>query len=171
MADHLPSRAGIGKALVEAYLSRPNHTVIGSVRDNTTPAAQHLKSLPAATGSKLLLVSIENTSLTDPKKAVEDIKAAGIDHIDVVIANAGWSPPIVPLDNVDIKDVKEAFDINTVGPILLFQAVKPLLEKAAAPKWVSMSTAAASITNLEVHQAAFVAAYGISKAAQDWFTV
>ncbi|MCJ1239155.1 hypothetical protein MMC14_007148 [Varicellaria rhodocarpa] len=162
---------GIGKALAETYLSRPNYTVIGSVRDNTVPSAQELKKLSAATGSKLVLVSIESTSPTHPQKAVEDIKTAGIDHVDIVIANAGISPPVVPLDTVDIQDVVDCFNINAVGPIRLFQAVKPLLEKSSSPKWLSISSAAASIANLEVHNASFVGAYGVSKAAQDWFTV
>ena len=127
--------------------------------------------MSAATGSKLVLVSIESTSPTHPQKAVEDIKTAGIDHVDIVIANAGISPPVVPLDTVDIQDVVDCFNINAVGPIRLFQAVKPLLEKSSSPKWLSISSAAASIANLEVHNASFVGAYGVSKAAQDWFTV
>ncbi|KAK2017321.1 NAD(P)-binding protein [Colletotrichum eremochloae] len=162
---------GIGRGLIEQYLSRPNHTVIGSVRDSKAPAAQELKSLPTAEGSKLVLVSIESTSPIDPQQAVKDIEAAGIDHVDVVIANAGYSPTPAPPDVVDIQDLIDSLQINTVAPVRLFQAVKPLLEKSSSPKWVSVSSAAASIANLEVHNAAFVSAYGISKAGQDWFTV
>jgi NAD(P)-dependent dehydrogenase (short-subunit alcohol dehydrogenase family) len=127
--------------------------------------------LPTATGSKLFLVSIESTSATDPRKAVEEIQAAGINHLDIVIANAGACPSMVPLDTVDIKDVIDAFNVNTVGPIRLFQAVKPLLEKSSSPKWVSVSSAVGSITNQEVHKASFLGAYGVSKAALNWFTV
>ncbi|GKT52549.1 norsolorinic acid ketoreductase [Colletotrichum spaethianum] len=162
---------GIGRGLVEQYLSRPNHTVIGSVRDSKAPAAQELKSLPTAEGSQLILVSIESTSPTDPQQAVKDIEAAGINHVDVVIANAGFSPAPAPPDVVNIQDLIDSLQVNTVAPVRLFQAVKPLLEKSSSPKWVSVSSAAASITNLEVHKAAFVSAYGIAKAGQDWFTV
>ncbi|OLN87131.1 Norsolorinic acid ketoreductase 3 [Colletotrichum chlorophyti] len=168
MADTL---LGIGRGLVEQYLSRPNHTVIGSVRDSKAPAAQELKSLPAAEGSKFILVSIESTSPTDPQQAVKEIEAAGIDHLDVVIANAGFAPkPALP-DVVDVQDLVDSFQVNTVAPVRLFQAVKPLLEKSSSPKWVYVSSAAASIANLEVHHAAFVNAYGIAKAAQNFFTV
>ncbi|KAF2841762.1 NAD(P)-binding protein [Patellaria atrata CBS 101060] len=160
---------GIGKALVEEYLLRPNCTVIGTVRDSTK--YDELKSSPTADGSRLLLVSIENTSQSDPAKAVEEINAAGIDHVDIVIANAGLSPTPGPLDTYDIQDIMDAFTINTASPILLFQAVKPLLEKSRAPKWLSISSGAASIGKLEVHGAHFVSAYGISKAGLNFFTV
>ncbi|ROT38152.1 NAD(P)-binding protein [Sodiomyces alkalinus F11] len=162
---------GIGRGLLEAYLARPNHTVIGSVRNSADPKYDELKALPAGEGSKLILVSIESSSLTDPKKAVEEVQAAGVSVIDIVIANAGYAPPTVPAEQVEIKDVVEAFNVNTVGPIVLYQAVRPLLEKSAQPKWLSVSTAAASIDRLDAYNASFVAAYGISKAAQNWFTV
>ncbi|TDZ34019.1 Norsolorinic acid ketoreductase nor1 [Colletotrichum spinosum] len=162
---------GLGRALVEKYLSRPNHTVIGSLRDSKAPAAHDLENLPAAAGSRLVLVSIEGSSQTDPQQAVAEIAAAGIPHVDLVIANAGLSPPIQPLDVVDARHVADAFEVNALAPLRLYQAVKPLLERSAAPKWVSVSSAAASIGRLEVHQATFVSAYGMSKAAQDWLTV
>ncbi|KAK2043965.1 norsolorinic acid reductase-like protein [Colletotrichum somersetense] len=125
---------GIGRGLIEQYLSRPNYTVIGSVRDSKAPAAQELKSLPTAEGSKLVLVSIESMSPTDLQQAVKDIEAAGIDHLDVVIANAGYSPTPAPPDVVDIQDLIDSLQINTVASVRLFQAVKPLLEKSSSPK-------------------------------------
>lgn len=42
-----------------------------------------------ALGSQLHLVHIESTSALDPAQAIEVIKALGIEHLDVVIANAG----------------------------------------------------------------------------------
>ncbi|KAA8642749.1 hypothetical protein EYZ11_007946 [Aspergillus tanneri] len=163
---------GIGRALTEAYLSRPNHTVIGSVRDRSAPNAKTLEAFPAAAGSRLLLVSIESTSAEDVTKAVRDIEAAGVTHLDIVIANAGICPTPTSIATVDVKDVTEAFTINTVGPIILYQALLPLLKKSTgSPKWLSVSTGAASLERLEVHHAYGVAAYGISKAGMNWFTL
>ncbi|KAK3291643.1 uncharacterized protein B0H64DRAFT_367029 [Chaetomium fimeti] len=162
---------GIGRAITEAYLARPNHTVIGSVRNKADPKYQDLRSFPVASGSKLILVSIEGTSLTDPQQAVDDIKAAGIDHVDVVIANAAVSPPLVPMDTIPIKDVEECFRTNTLSPLLLFQALKPLLDRSTSPKWMSVSSAVGSITNIPVFGLYAVSAYGISKAGLNWFTM
>ncbi|KAL2753032.1 hypothetical protein ACRALDRAFT_1072790 [Sodiomyces alcalophilus JCM 7366] len=161
---------GIGRALLETYLARPNHTIIGSVRNSTDSKYDHLKSLPTGHGSRLILVSIESTSLTDPQKAVKEVEAAGVSVIDIVISNAGYAAPSVPVEKAEIKDVVDSFSVNTVGPIVLYQAVRPLLEKSAQPKWLSISTAAASIGCLDAFNTSSVAAYGISKAAQNWFT-
>ncbi|ROV92591.1 hypothetical protein VMCG_08928 [Cytospora schulzeri] len=163
---------GIGRALFENYLTRPNHTVIGSVRNSHAPSVQELRDLPTAEGSRLLLVSIESTSAEDIPKAVQEMASSGINHLDLVIANSGICPTPQPLETVDIEDIKTAFTVNTIGPILLWKGLKPLLEKSKrSPKWVSMSTGAASLERLEVHQAHGVAAYGITKASFNWFTL
>lgn len=168
----LTDRAGIGRGLAEAYLSRPNHVVIGSVRDTQAKGLQELKDFSPALGSRLLLVAIESTSTTDSPKAVEDIKAAGFNHLDLVIANAGICPDPTPLETVDVEDIQKAFLVNTIGPVLLWKGLKPLLEQSKkSPKWLSVSTAAASLARLEVHQASFVPAYGITKAGFNWFTL
>jgi NAD(P)-dependent dehydrogenase (short-subunit alcohol dehydrogenase family) len=149
---------------------RPNHTVIGSVRDAKAPKAQELKKLPTADGSRLALVSIENKSTTDAKKAAEDIKAAGLDHIDIVISNAAVSHDPAPLDVVDTELLVEVFRINAVASLLLFQAVHKLLANASAPpKWISVSTRPGSIGQpAEFYW--YIGPYGMSKAALNWFT-
>lgn len=118
-----------------------------------------------------MLVSLENTSLTDPQTAVEEVVKAGVSHCDIVIANAGISPTPTGPDTVDIKDVIDCLNVNAVSPVLLYQAVKPLLQKSAAPKWLTVSSAAGSIDRLEAHGASIVTAYGMSKAAVDFLTV
>lgn len=107
---------GIGKAIAERYLLRSNHIVIGSVRDATTPKNEELRKSLTADGSRLLLVGIESTSLTDPKNAVKVIEAAGITHVIIVIVNAGISSTPAGLDTVDIQDVIASRSI----PSLLF---------------------------------------------------
>lgn len=142
------------------------------MRDKSAPSALELKKLPTGAGSRLLLVSIESNSPTDPSQAVKDIEAAGINHLDLVIANAGVCPTPMPLTTVDPRDVSAAFNINAIGPLMLFQAVRPLLEKSTgSPKWMTVSTGASSITRLEVHGAHGVPGYAIGKAGANWFTV
>jgi NAD(P)-dependent dehydrogenase (short-subunit alcohol dehydrogenase family) len=133
---------------------------------------QGLKDFPAATGSRLLLVTIESTSTDDVAKAVKYIEAVGITHLDLVITNAGVCPAPEPLATVDVNDVTTTFNTNTIGPIILYQALWPLLKKSpASPKWLSVSTRIASLARLEVHGAFDLPAYGISKAGMNWFTL
>ncbi|KAK3495749.1 NAD(P)-binding protein [Neurospora crassa] len=161
---------GIGAGIAKLYLSRPHHIVIGSVRDVSTPSVAELKASPTAPGSKLLLVHIESTSSTDPAAAVEAIRAQGIDHIDIAIANAGAMPSTVPIEEVDTKDMLENYHINAIGPLLLFQALLPLLKKGTEPKWASVSTTAGSIGLVDPLAAWILPAYGGAKAALNWLT-
>ncbi|EMD67876.1 hypothetical protein GGP41_009353 [Bipolaris sorokiniana] len=162
---------GIGRGLTQAYLQRPNHTVVGSVRDSTAPVCEELKKLPVAEASRLILVTIDSSKLDDPANAVKAAKEAGIDHIDIVIANAGTSPSPGPLDAANLHEIVDALNVNTMSPIALYQAAKPLLDKSAKPIWISMSSAAGSIGNVSVHQAHWLLGYGMSKAAMNFFTM
>ncbi|TVY83081.1 putative sterigmatocystin biosynthesis ketoreductase [Lachnellula suecica] len=158
---------GIGFALVQAYLLRSNTTVIASTR---SPSPQ-LVTLPTGHGSKLLQVTIESTSFADPKTAIAQLQASGITHLDIVIANAGVSPPVESLDTVDLEEMASTFSINALGPLALFQASKPLLKKSSAPKWVSVSSAAGSIGGMEAFGSHIAPAYCVSKAALNWITL
>ncbi|KAI1398672.1 NAD(P)-binding protein [Hypoxylon fuscum] len=159
---------GIGASLARIYLGRPNHVVIGSIRDDTKVA--ELKSFPTASGTYLLLVHIDSGSLDDPKEALAKIQQAGVDHIDVVIASAGGYPTPVPLDSVERKDLMSCFEVNAAAPLLLFQTFKPMLQKASAPKWIVISTSAASVGYIGVIGSHILPAYGASKAALNWLT-
>lgn len=139
------------------------------MRDPKAPKAQDLNKLPTAAGSRLVLVGIENTSTTDPKKAAQDIEAAGLDHIDIVISNTAISHSPAPLDTIDTELFVEAFRVNSISSVLLFQAVQGLLTKSTAPKWVSVSSRPGSIAQpAEFYW--YIGPYGMSKAAQNWFT-
>ena len=166
-----PGIAGIGKTLAQAYLSRPSHTVVGTIRDDSAPGVVELKASAKGPGSKLLLVDVESASPTDAKRAVEEATASGIDHIDIVIANAGVSPPVVPLETVELADVTGTFNINALGPLALYQACHELLEKSGNAKFVTISSAAGSIGSMENNGAYVAPAYSISKAALNWITL
>lgn len=165
---------GIGRGLVERYLSLPHHTVIGSVRSGANDSPNKYDDLLQShkgENSRLILVNIDSASLEDPAKAIQAAKAAGITKIDVVIANAGTSPPPGPLNDAPISDIAKAFNVNTLSPIALYTATRPFLQKSERPRWLSVSSAAGSIGNLEAHQAHFVLPYGLSKAALNFFTL
>ncbi|KAF2850046.1 aflatoxin biosynthesis ketoreductase nor-1 [Plenodomus tracheiphilus IPT5] len=161
---------GIGATLARTYLTRPNHTVIGSVRDESTAGVAELKSFATADNSKLLLVHIDSGSVDDPKKALTVVQGAGIEHVDVVIANAGGYSTPSPIDSVGREELIGCFETNAAAPMLLFQTFKPLLQKASAPKWIVMSTSAGSIGYIGVIGSHFLSAYGASKAALNWLT-
>jgi NAD(P)-dependent dehydrogenase (short-subunit alcohol dehydrogenase family) len=162
---------GIGKRLAEKYLERPNHVIVGSIRDDSQPEVAELKAAPLGPGSKLILVQIESTAFTDTAKALEVILKSGIKHFDVVVANAGGSPHVQPLDVVAPEDMVSNFQVNAAAPLVLYQTLRPLLQKSKrSPKWISVSTAGGSISMMESIKSWVGPAYGASKAALNWIT-
>jgi norsolorinic acid ketoreductase len=160
---------GIGKALLEAYLIRPNNTVIAAVRDVETSKKQ-LASVPTGQGSKLIIIKIDSSSQTDPADAVEELKTKyGIESIDVVVSNAGVMPTkaIVPVLKTEADWVRECFEVNTIGPLLLIQAFYPFLMKTAKPRFLAITSRIGSIGSLQQSNVPFFA-YGLSKAAANY---
>jgi len=162
---------GIGKGLLAAYLSRPDTVAIAGVRNPTDANSKSLSSLPVGKGSKLIIVKIESDSETDAQVAADALKSKhSITHLDVVIANAGISKFYGPATKTPLTEVWDHFRINTVGPLVLFQAMWPLLKEAKQPKFIVISTAVASMAILE-HIPLEATAYGSSKAAVNYITL
>lgn len=68
-----------------------------------------------------------------------------------------------PLANVDVEQVQDHISVNTIGTLRLFQAVLPLLQKAAEPKFVALGSPIGSIGGIEKRPVP-MGAYGVSKA-------
>ncbi|KAK0624080.1 short-chain dehydrogenase [Immersiella caudata] len=157
---------GIGKGYAEFYLSRPNHTVIAGVRGPQASSTQSLKSLPTAQDSKLIVIKIDSVSDTDAPHATKAIQAAGVDHLDIVIANAGIAVFNEPVATLNLDGLREQFEVNALGPVKLFQATAPLLKASKNPKFVVTSSLIGSTTDAVASSAQFgLAGYGASKAA------
>ena len=165
--SHSDDISGIGLGLVETYLSRPSTTVIAAVRDPNHPSSKKLSSLPKASSSKLLVVKIDSKSATDPADAVSHIKSQGINALSLVIANAGICNDLAPVATADPAAVKEHVEVNGFGPLYLFQATLPLLQKSEGAKFVGIGSPLGSIGGMD--QRPYPAtAYGSSKAVQHW---
>ncbi|KAL4815389.1 hypothetical protein BDW67DRAFT_191617 [Aspergillus spinulosporus] len=163
---------GIGQALAKTYLSRPNHIVLGTVRDPSVPSLSALGSHAPAQGSRLHLFTLESTNASQYHDLVSSLITAGITHLDLVVANAGVAYPAGTPASVDVEDVKNVFDVNALGTLRLFQALRRFLEAGSNDgkrvKWVSVSSGAGSIGGCE--------AYGTYKvapaihASEKWLT-
>ncbi|KAM0754912.1 NAD(P)-binding protein [Meredithblackwellia eburnea MCA 4105] len=154
---------GIGFGLVSTLAQRPNAVVFAGARD--VSKADALNAL-AKEKSNVHVVKLTSGDAEDNKAAVAEIqKIAG--QLDVVVANAGISKYYGPLVSTPISELHDHFEINTFAPVVLFQAVHPLLSKSpsGAPQFHIISTGAASISQYFPIQAG---AYGGSKAAANF---
>ncbi|KAK7433022.1 hypothetical protein QQZ08_000495 [Neonectria magnoliae] len=156
---------GIGLGLIKGLLARPSTTVIATVRNED--AAESLKAEAEAIAkghnSSFDVVQLNFTAAPSP---LQISQAFTIDHIDVLINNAAFSPPMTLAAETPADDLRLAFEINTIGPLMVFQALWPLLQKTAAPKLINVTSSVGCIT----HQEAPGGAYGPSKAALNWLT-
>ncbi|KAF5970001.1 ketoreductase [Fusarium bulbicola] len=161
---------GIGRGLFDKYIARPDHVVVAAVRDPTAKSSEESLHATKGTGSRCILVKIDSASETDALAAMSTLKREhGIEKLDLVIANAGISKYFGTAEVTPVKEMIDHFKINTVAPLLLFQATWPLLHTAKAPKFVSISSGAGSLgfmENLKVENTA----YGSSKAALNFIT-
>ncbi len=94
--------------------------------------------------------------------------ASGIDaSIDVLVANAGAFGPPSPQNafQVDFDAALDLFNVNTLGPLRLAQALLPQLRHAPNPRIAVMSSALGSLANVD----ATTAIYSATKAALNKF--
>lgn len=136
---------GIGKALLERYLVRPHHIVVAANRDPEHVSSKDLIKLPKHRDSQLIVVKIDGTSEDDAVHAVKQLEQEGIEHIDMIIANAGVASSFGKVSEINIADIKDTFEPNVYGVLRLYQATLPLLLKSKAPKWATVGSVAGSI--------------------------
>ncbi|KAK6824706.1 toxin biosynthesis [Apiospora arundinis] len=162
---------GIGRGLLELYLAKPHHTVIAAVRDPQHETSQEMLKLPTAEGTTLIVIKIDSTIQSDPAAAFAQLaaRAPAIDHLDVVIANAGIAQLYATVAEVTAAQMQEHIEANVYGLVWLYQAARPLLQKSSQrhPVWVTMGSSAAYLTNFLPMKNA---AYAPSKVVGHWLT-
>ncbi|KAH7364684.1 aflatoxin biosynthesis ketoreductase nor-1 [Rhexocercosporidium sp. MPI-PUGE-AT-0058] len=158
-----PNR-GIGNGLLTSYLTRPNHTVIAGVRNPSS--SQHLQSIPKAANTTLIIVKIDNEDDSTAAAAISELKSThNITTLDLVIANAGICDYFGRVSGTPPVQMTRHFQVNTIAPLVLFEAAFPLLEAATAPaKFVTISSAVGSMTVM-AHIPFDCTPYGASKTA------
>ncbi|GAA6033987.1 hypothetical protein JCM8097_000635 [Rhodosporidiobolus ruineniae] len=147
----------IGFEVVKQLSSRPDTLVFAGARDPSK--AEALNTLAKERGN-VEVVKLSSTSEEEAGAAAKVIEEkAG--KVDVVFANAGISGYFASLLDQKVTDFRETFEVNTLGPLILFQATYRLLAKSANSRFLATSSFIGSST--AAHFAA--AAYTTSKAA------
>ncbi|KAI0119552.1 NAD(P)-binding protein [Daldinia grandis] len=161
---------GLGEGLAKRYLAQPGHVVIAANRNPRHPTSKALADLPKGEGSSLIVVKLDATVEQDAFDAAKTLREShGIDHLDIVIANAGVSFVWPPVKDVRIADLRAHIEPNVYGVVTLYQATRPLLQKSSRePIFTPIGSSAGLIGKQPPIPNA---AYGPSKAALHWFTV
>jgi norsolorinic acid ketoreductase len=81
------------------------------------------------------------------------------------------NPPVAAPETTKAQDMLEAYQVNAVGPLWLYQATRNLLGKAERPIWITVSSSGGSVSKLQEFGIENLLAYGASKAGVNWLTV
>jgi len=142
---------GLGKGLLERYLKLPNHTVIAANRNPDHPTSKELSKLPTAKGTKLVVVKLDASFWQDAFDAVKTLEGQGIDHLDIVIANAGVAYCWPTVAEVKLDDLIAHMEADAYGVLSSYQAVRPLLlqKSKKEPMYSIMGTTAGSLKQVK----------------------
>jgi len=156
---------GIGLGLITSLARRENVIAFAGARNPT--AAADLQELVLKYPGKVHIVKLTSFDKAENEAAVATIKAiAG--RLDVVIANAGISNFYSPSLEIPVEKMREHYEINVIGTLVLFQAAYPLLAASTpSPKFIPISTLGGSIADGASLPMGAVA-YGSSKAAMNY---
>lgn len=73
--------------------------------------------------------------------------------------NAGISSAYSRIETLKVTDMHNMFEVNTPPVVVLFQAVYLLLKNSKSPKFIAISTNAASIADLEMNMPFILCSY------------
>ncbi|KAI1144484.1 NAD(P)-binding protein [Hypoxylon sp. FL0543] len=170
---------GLGKGLLERYLAKPNHIVVAANRNPEHPTSKALSELPRGRNSRLVVVKIDASVESDAAKGVRQLIAQGVDHLDIVVANAGVSYAWPKVSEIKTSELQGHLTPDLFGVIWLFQATLPLLRKSTNPKWITIGSIAGKLESLDCHTNIYLpreqpqvpnTPYATSKAAVHWVT-
>ena len=162
------TKSGIGRNLLAAYASRKNTLVIAAIRDGPDSVpAKELEAIPTGDGSKIVVVKYDAGSETSADEMVSYLESAHkITSLDIVVANAGILKQWGPVREVKSDEILEHFVIHTLGPIRLYKATAPLLDKSEqTPKFFIISSSLGSNALMDNYAPMKMIAYGMAKAA------
>lgn len=150
---------GIGKALVDSFISHGAAKIYAAVRDPKSAAP-----LVDAYGDKVVPLPVD---LADPGSIEAAAKTAS--DVQVVINNAGVLTTSTALDLDAINSLQFELDVNVFGLIRMAQAFAPVLKANGGGAFVQLNSVVSMKTfaNFTTYSASKAAAYSVTQALRD----
>lgn len=136
---------GLGLELTRQYLERGDQVLAASRQPD---AARELQALRRQYPERLILLTLDVTDDASIAAAAQ-AAAQAVDGLDVLVNNAGVYQPggqAQALSQLSAVAAVETFRINAVGPLLVSQALLPLLRASGKARIVSISSGLGSLT-------------------------
>lgn len=137
------ANSGIGRAAA-VHLAAAGHTVFGAMRDlGKGDKLHHEAEAAGATVSPVALDVSDDASVRAGVQQVLDAEG----RVDVLVNNAGLGYNAA-VEDVDIADGKEVFDVNYWGVVRCTQAVLPAMREQGSGTIVNVSSIAGRLAAL-----------------------
>jgi len=153
---------GIGSEVAAQLVARDFHVFVGARNEKAGREA----ALEIGSGATFLKINVADEK-SIRAAAAEFAKSA--DHLDVLVNNAG-----ILLENdesvlkITPAMLETTLRTNTLGPLLVAQVFKPMLQKSGAPRIVNVSSSSGQLSD---GADGWAPAYSISKTALNGVTV
>jgi NAD(P)-dependent dehydrogenase (short-subunit alcohol dehydrogenase family) len=126
---------GIGLELTKQYLAQPDVQIFATARQ---PDAAN--ALQAHQSDRLHILQLDVTDADQIAAMVQQV-ASTTDGLDMLINNAGvLIDRGSDLDSISAEMMMRTLEVNTVAPLMVTQALAPLLRKGQAPCVVNISS-------------------------------
>ncbi|EXF78314.1 short-chain dehydrogenase/reductase family oxidoreductase [Colletotrichum fioriniae PJ7] len=119
---------GIGLGLVKTLLARPSTTVVASVRNDGAASSlrSSIRDVNKGNGSELFVMLLDFNIAPDTtavRKAFDTATGGTVNRIDVLISNAAVSTTASRSVLTTAEELRSAFEINTISPLMVFQGL------------------------------------------------
>lgn len=150
------SNRGIGRAIAERF-AEEGASVLACARRETPEFTQFCRELASGTGCEVEPLYFDLSDAEQIKAAVREVTASKR-PLDVVVNNAGMATGGM-LQMTALQSVREVFEANFFGPLLLTQGLSKYMLRAKSGSIINIASTAGILGN------AGTTAYGASKAA------
>jgi len=160
------SNRGVGLAFVKEFLSRGDVHIFATCRK--PQSATDLQTLQHDNPDALTIIQLDVNNNDDIQNMVTQVSAR-TSHLDLLINNAGIypkNPPNISYGNLESAALSQVMTTNSIAPVIVTQALTPLLQNAANPKVLMVSSQMGSIARA----GASGFSYRMSKAALNMAT-
>ncbi|MGD1019363.1 MAG: SDR family oxidoreductase [Verrucomicrobiia bacterium] len=148
---------GIGFEIARQLADKGFHVFIGARR---IPEGKQAAEAIAKSGGSAEFIEIDVSDRASIEKAAKAV-ASKVDHLDVLVNNAGIKQDSKGIAEVDDETFLATLTTNTLGPLRVTQAFLPLLLKSARGTVVNLSSGLGQLSEMgETYPA-----YSISKTA------
>jgi NAD(P)-dependent dehydrogenase (short-subunit alcohol dehydrogenase family) len=133
---------GIGLEFVQQLADRGDD-VVATARD--PEAADQLQTLAEKADAE---IHVESLDVTDQSSVDDFVDSLPVDSVDVLINNAGtMSSGGSPTEGFDYDEMRHCYEVNTLGPLRVTEALLPVLRRGEETKVVNITSKMGSIAD------------------------